>query len=60
MQYNYKQLQGKKNLFNIEIQEEKRGLKSSRQDKLYREELNKKQDDLLEYYIDVVKRQFLK
>ena len=44
----------------IEIQEEKRGLKSSRQDKLYREELNKKQDDLLEYYIDVVKRQFLK
>ena len=29
-------------------------------DTKYREELNKKQDDLLEYYIDVVKRQFLK
>lgn len=51
---------GKKSDKYIEIQEEKRGLKSSRQDKLYREELNKKQDDLLEYYIDVVKRQFLK
>lgn len=51
---------GKKSEKYIEIQEEKRGLKSSRQDKLYREELNKKQDDLLEYYIDVVKRQFLK
>lgn len=51
---------GKKSEKYIEIQEEKRGLKSSRQDKLYREELNKKQDDLLEYYIDAVKRQFLK
>lgn len=51
---------GKKSDKYIEIQEEKRGLKSSKQDKLYREELNKKQDDLLEYYIDVVKRQFLK
>lgn len=51
---------GKKSEKYIEIQEEKRGLKSSKQDKLYREELNKKQDDLLEYYIDVVKRQFLK
>lgn len=51
---------GKKSDKYIEIQEEKRGLKSSKQDKLYREELKKKQDDLLEYYIDVVKRQFLK